>query len=113
MTNSLRRACDFYRRETGQSLVLWGIIALLSFSTQIVFRREMAPGEFGTLNTALGVVGLMAVPMLALNQTFRHYLARNHAADRRESIDSLRAAIFPNTDTFAFIWMAIFFRSFF
>jgi hypothetical protein len=32
---------------------LWASSPLLSFIAQIVFRRELAPGEFGTLNTAL------------------------------------------------------------
>jgi len=67
-------------------------IALLNFIAQIIFRRELAPGAFGTLNTALGVVGLIMVPALAFHQAFTHYLARDHVPSRRKYIGHLRAA---------------------
>jgi hypothetical protein len=101
-----RRALFIYQKETGQSLVGWALLALLNFITQIVFRHELAPGEFGTLNTALGVIGLMTVPLLAVNQAFTHYLARDHAAGQSARIDSLRAAALPVMETFAWIWGA-------
>jgi len=96
--------------ETGQSLIVWALIAVLNFIAQIVFRHEMAPGEFGTLNTALGMIGLMTVPVLALNQAFTHYLARHpnpRLAGQSARIDSLRAAAFLVTETFAWIWGAV------
>jgi len=99
-----RRALLIYQSETGQSLRLWALVALLNFIAQVVFRRELAPGEFGTLNTALGVIGLMTVPVLALNQAFTHYLARHPAAGPNPRIDSLRDAAFVVTETFAWIW---------
>jgi len=102
-----RRALLIYQTETGQSLGMWTLIALLNFIAQIVFRRELAPGEFGTLNTALGVIGLMTVPVLAVNQAFTHYLTRHHAAGQSARIDSLRAAALTVTETFAWIWGAL------
>ena len=102
-----RRACLIYQKETGQTLILWALIALLNFTAQIVFRRELAPGEFGTLNTALGMIGLMTVPVLALNQAFTHYLARPCADESSARIDSLRAAALLVTETFAWIWGAL------
>jgi O-antigen/teichoic acid export membrane protein len=99
-----RRALLLYRTETGQSPIAWTLVALLNFITQIVFRRELAPGEFGALNTALGVIGLMTVPVLAVNQAFTHYLARQPAAGQSARIDSLRAAALTVTETFAWIW---------
>jgi len=99
-----RRALLIYQTETGQSLIAWALVALLNFIAQIVFRRELAPGEFGTLNTALGVIGLMTVPVLAVNQAFTHYLARDHAVGQSARIDSLRAAALIVTETFAWIW---------
>jgi hypothetical protein len=102
-----RRALLIYQTETGQSLIVGTLIALLNFIAQIVFRHELAPGEFGTLNTALGVIGLMTVPMLALNQAFTHYLARQPApgaAGQGARIDSLRAVALTATETFAWIW---------
>jgi O-antigen/teichoic acid export membrane protein len=102
-----RRALFIYQKETGQSPAGWVFLALLNFITQIVFRHELAPGEFGTLNTALGVIGLMTVPLLAVNQAFTHYLACDHAAGQSARIDSLRAAVLPVTETFAWIWGAV------
>jgi len=99
-----RRALLIYQTETGQSLIVWALVALLNFTAQVVFRRELAPGEFGTLNTALGVIGLMTVPVLAVNQAFTHYLARHPAAGQNARIDSLRAAALVVTETFAWIW---------
>jgi len=99
-----RHALLIYQTQTGQPLGLWALIALLNFVTQIVFRRELAPGEFGTLNTSLGFIGVMIVPLLAVNHAFTHYLARAHPEEERARIDSLRAAAFPATETFAWIW---------
>jgi hypothetical protein len=98
-----------YRRETGQSLLLWLILAVLSFATQIVFRREFStnPGEFGCLNTALGVIGLAAVPLLALNLAFENYFTRDHAPERREKVESLRAAVPFITEIVALAWGAL------
>src|SRR5258708_818014 len=86
----LRRALLTYRAEMGHGLGLWALIAVLSFATQIIFRREMQPGEFGTLNTALGMMGLMTLPVLAVNQAFRHYLACPHPTDQEKRAHPLR-----------------------
>jgi hypothetical protein len=99
-----RRAVLAYQNETGQSPVVWALLALLNFIAQIIFRREMAPGEFGTLNTALGVVGLMTVPLFAVNLAFTHYLARHSAAGPNARIEALRAASLLATETFGWIW---------
>jgi hypothetical protein len=102
-----RRARLVYQMETGQPPIVWALVALLNFIAQIVFRRELAPGEFGTLNTALGVIGLMTMPLLAVNQAFTHHLARHPAtgaAGQNARIDSLRAAALTVTETFAWIW---------
>ena len=101
-----RRALGVYQKETGQSLIVWAVVALLNLIAQIVFRRELAPGEFGTLNTTLGTIGLMTVPLLAVNHAFTHYLAR-HDAEQSPRLDSLRAAALPVTEAFAWIWGAL------
>src|SRR5271155_4275275 len=64
----------------------------------------MQPGEFGTLNTALGMIGLMTLPVLAVNQAFNHYVKRTHPAAQNARIDSLRAEMLLLTETFAGIW---------
>jgi hypothetical protein len=89
-----------YQAQTGQSLALWMIVALLGFAAQIIFRREMQPGEFGTLNTALGMAGLMTLPVLAVHHSFRNYLATG----QESRINSLRSTAFLATETFAWIW---------
>ena len=102
-----RRAFGSYQEQTGQSLKLWAFLALTSFITQIVLRHELAPGEFGTLNTVFGVIGLMCVPLVAVIQTFTWYLALNHAPERRERIDSLRSATVLVTEMFAWAWAGV------
>jgi hypothetical protein len=94
-------------RENGQPLIWWAVIALLNFIAQACFRREMHPGEFGTFNTAAGMIGLLTVPALALNLAFTHYLARKHADSERARIDNLRASAFVATETFCWVWCAL------
>ena len=102
-----RRALLIYRTETGQSLGAWALVALLSLVTQIIFRRNLNPGEFGSLNSALAAVGLLTVPAIAFHQAFRQYLARNHAADQAARIASLRASALLAVETFAWVWGAL------
>ncbi len=91
-------------RENGQSLAWWALIALLNFVAQVIFRHEMRPGEFGTFNTTLGVIGLMTVPAFALHLAFTHYLARPHADTERTRIENLRTSAFVATETFVWAW---------
>src|SRR5471030_885437 len=87
-----RRVLITYEKETGQPLLLWAAIAALNFIAQIILRRELHPGEFGTLNTALGVVGLMTVPLLAVNLAFTLYLRQAHPPEQTSRIEALRSA---------------------
>ena len=98
---------NFFRPESKQLLGFWLLIAILNFITQIIFRRDLAPGEFGLLNTALGFVALMTVPLLALNQAFTTYLTREHAPERQAQITALRASFLPAMETFALIWGSV------
>lgn len=66
--------------------------AVLGFATQAIFRRDLASGEFGVLNATLGLVGLLGVPLNALNQAVTHHLARHHARAEDKEIENLRAA---------------------
>lgn len=109
-TDFSRRIRGFfaYRPETGgPSVAALAAVALLSFIAQIIFHHNMALGEFGTVNTALGIVGMMSVPLLALNQAFTLYLARNHPAERTEYITALRSIVVPAMELFAWTWGAI------
>lgn len=102
-----RRAFLFFEREAGQSLLFWAMVALLGFVAQIIFRRTLAPGEFGTMNTLLGVTGLMTVPLFALQQSFGFYLAQPHPAERRKFIDALGNAGFRVLPVCALVWGGI------
>ena len=72
---SARVACQ---KATGQPLATWAVVALLNYLAQMVFRREMAPGEFGTMNTSLGLISLLTVPLAAVNLAFTHYPGHGH-----------------------------------
>jgi len=101
------RALQFYRERTGDSLVPWAGVAVLNFAAEIVFRRNFAAGEFGTLNTVLAIVGLMTLPVLAVDRAFAWYLAQNHAADQAERLAGLRASAGLVTETCGWVWGGI------
>ncbi len=103
----LRGVLSVYQKETGPSLVVWALVALCNGLLQIILRREMNPGEFGTLNTVLGVIGLMIVPLQAANAAFAFYFTRAHPTDKNGAIDTLRAAAPVVIETFAWSWSAI------
>ena len=107
MSSVFRRAENFYREQTGQSLVLVFVLFLLSVLAQIVFRRELAPGEFGTLNTVLGLIGLMTVPVIAVDRALAWYLSRIHAPARDHSLVALRDASLPILEMSAWAWAAL------
>jgi hypothetical protein len=105
----LRGLQSVYRETTGQSLRVWALIAFLNFATQIVLFHEMVivprssgalGGEFGTLNSALGIIGLLAIPVLALHQAFALFFAR--AQNTR--LDRLRESSLTIIETGAWAW---------
>jgi hypothetical protein len=49
-------------------------LALLTVLTQVVLRRELAPGEFGTLNALIGLALVLLVPLAALSAVLRREL---------------------------------------
>lgn len=105
--NPFQRAALFYRKETGGSLGAWILVTLLNGLSLLLLRHELAPGEFGTLNTALGVIALMTVPALAGYQGLARYLAQNHPDSRQEFVQTLRAEGPLVVTTFAWIWSAL------
>ena len=98
-TGLLARTSSALRRTTGESLAVWIAVALLNLITQVIFCRNLHPGEFGTLNSIAGVILLMTVPMHAL-----HFAFGNFSGDRRES---LRSALLVATETFTWFWAAL------
>jgi hypothetical protein len=98
------RALATYQQQTGQTFALWAVVALLNLTAQIILRRELQPGEFGTLNSALGMVGLMTVPLLAVHLAFTLYLKQARPPEEMPRIEALRAAAFLATETFGWVW---------
>jgi hypothetical protein len=93
-----------FRQESGYPLTLWGGLALLNLVAQIILRRELMPGEFATFNTLLGLVGLMGVPLFALQVSF----ARFRPADTRpERLAAILGARVPAMQAFAVAWALI------
>ena len=82
----VRAALVSYREDTGQSLLAWASLAVLGAATQIIFRRNLEPGEFGVLNSILAAIALSAVPLLALRQSLTFLLASEITPERREVI---------------------------
>jgi hypothetical protein len=89
------------RKEAGFSLALWALLALLNLAAQIVFRRQLLPGEFAMLNTLLAVVALLTVPVLALQ------LALAHFPVPPERAAAFRDARLPLVQNFAIAWVFI------
>jgi hypothetical protein len=72
------------------------VAGLLNFLSQIVLRRELAPGEFGTVNTVLGLVTVLALLLLVLQLVPHHrLLSRPEAAQWKRHRPTLtRLAVF-------------------
>jgi hypothetical protein len=106
------RAVKTYEEVTGQSAVAWVMVALLNLATQAVLFHQMvavdpaatdkATGEFGTFNAALGIIGLLTVPVLTLQKAMRLFFARAQST----SLDRLRGSTVTITETFAWVWGA-------
>jgi len=80
------------KRPPGRgALAAWLLVAVLDGISQIVLRRELAPGEFGTVNTVLGLVAVLAAPLLALE----FVLARETAPHRHEARGAALALAVP------------------
>jgi hypothetical protein len=62
-------------RPSAKTIIGGGVIALLTILTQIVLRRALAPGEFGTVNALFGVTIVLLVPFAAFSAILRRSLA--------------------------------------
>jgi hypothetical protein len=96
-----------YADVAGQSALAWALVALLNLATQAIFFFEMvgpshAPGEFGVFNAALGIVGLLTIPALAVPLALRLFFARAQST----SLDRLRDSAVILTENFAWVWGA-------
>jgi hypothetical protein len=105
--SEFRGALRAYENATGQFPLLWLLVALLNFGTQAVLFAEMVrpgrdPGEFGIFNSALGIIGALTVPAVALPLIFRSFFQRSQST----RLDGLRASPLVFTETFTWLWAA-------
>ena len=106
------RAVKTYEDLAGYSAVAWVAVALLNLGTQAILFHEMVAvdstatgkttGEFGTFNAALGIIGLLTLPVLGFRQAMRLFFARAQST----SLDRLRDSTVTITETFAWVWGA-------
>ncbi len=101
--STLRAPFLFYRQSTGQSLGLWMILAIAACDVQIIFRRTLDVGHFGTLQTVLGLIGLLTVPFVALSQALTQYFVHDHGPEHSQRLAGLRASSLFLTDTLGLI----------
>jgi hypothetical protein len=93
-----------YRRETGRSLAFWALLALLQAAAQIVFRENLLPGNFATLNTLLAAVALILVPAAALEHAFTHFHPHQPTPER---LSTFREARLPLAQGFLAVWAVL------
>ncbi len=101
------RAVRSYEKLTGLPAVAWLLIALANLALQVILFHELfqaSPAEFGILNAALGIIGLLTVPVLAVQQAFQLYPVRPSATEPDAALDSIRASQVPVVETLACIW---------
>jgi hypothetical protein len=81
----ISRAAQIYERQTGQPMLAWILVAVCNFMFQAILywdlhRDALSAGEFGILNSALGIIGLLTVPLLAVHQACRLHTSRPQIA---------------------------------
>jgi len=59
---------------------------------QAIMGRLLPISEFGHLNAALGLAGMVSIVILAASQAVTHYLARHQARDEQDRIEELKTA---------------------
>jgi hypothetical protein len=108
----LSRAVDCYQQQTGQPALVWLLVACANFAFQAVLFHEMfqnpsASGEFGIFNAILGLISLLTVPILALQQSFHLYPMRPDAASLGHRLHTLRASAVTVVETTTWAWAVI------
>jgi hypothetical protein len=103
------RASGGYEKVTGESVSAWIVLAIANFAVQVIFFREMtsgetSAGEFGLLTAALGIVGFLTVPLLAVRQAFLLYPVRPEATGAEARLGSLRSSSVTVVETMAWLW---------
>jgi len=105
----LSRAAGCHEKVTGESVSAWIVLAIGNFAVQVIFFREMtsgetSAGEFGLLTAALGIVGFLTVPLIAVRQAFLLYPVRPEATGAEARLGSLRSSSVTVVETMAWLW---------
>jgi hypothetical protein len=84
--SAVNRVSAFYEGQSrqpslGRNFIVGIVIAALTVLTQIVLRRELAPGEFGTVNALFGLALVLLVPFAALSAVLRRELNAANASN--------------------------------
>jgi hypothetical protein len=104
------RAFHAYQTLTGQSAIAWTLIAAANFAFQVVLYFVMArdwgrAGEFGVLNCALGIIGLLVAPLAALQLAVHLYAS--HPSTPHDAALHLRRSSLIAIDSLSWVWGAI------
>jgi O-antigen/teichoic acid export membrane protein len=88
------------------------LAAFANYVFQAVMGHWLSLAEFGYLNSALGMVAFLAVPLTAASQAVTHYLAQHQAQDDQKKLAQLQAAsrwwLMQLTWVFGFISLLLF-----
>lgn len=68
------------------------VASLGHFAYQLYMGRVLSLAEFGSFNTTLSLVNLLAVPLAAASQAITHDLAWHHANDNKRELHQLQVA---------------------
>jgi O-antigen/teichoic acid export membrane protein len=76
--------------RSGVLLSLAGLlIGAGNYAFQMIMGRRLSPEEFGFLNTTLGLVGLLGLPLLISSSAITHYIAHFRASGNQAHLSGL------------------------
>ena len=106
------RAVACYEEVSGQWALAWFFVAIANLTVQVIFFHEMtsrvvSTGEFGLLTGALGMVGLLVIPLVAVRQAFHLYPMHPRLTGANVRLDSLRSSAVTVVETIAWMWGAL------
>jgi hypothetical protein len=98
-----------HRDLLGKPHLAWLLVTVANFIFQATFYREMtwdenSAGEFGLFNAALGIIGFLTVPLLAVHHAFYLYPICPSGLRANARLESLRSSSVIVVESFAWVW---------